>query len=50
MAYAISNDHATMSQAIDRGIPVAEVKRKCQLIKDIDQMGQGISAALGLEH
>ena len=50
VAFSISNDHETMSQAIDRGIPLAQVKRKCQLIKDIDQMDQGISAALGLEH
>jgi len=50
VAFTIANDHATMNQAIDRGIPVAEVKRKCQLIKDIDQLGQGISSALGLEH
>jgi len=50
VAFTIANDHATMNQAIDRGIPVAEVKRKCQLIKDIDQLGQGISNALGLEH
>ena len=50
VAFSISNDHETMSQAIDRGIPLAQVKRKCQLIKDIDKMDQGISAALGLEH
>ena len=40
----------TMSQAIDRGIPIAQVKRKCPLVKDIDAMEQGIAAALGLEH
>ncbi len=39
-----------MSQAIDRGIPIAEVKRKCPLIKDIDADGSGHRAALGLEH
>ena len=50
VAFTIVNDHETMNQAIDRGIPLAEVKRKCQLIKDIDQMDQGISGALGLEH
>ena len=50
VAFTISNDHATMGQAIERGIPLAEVKRKCQLVKDIDTMDQGISAALGLEH
>jgi pilus assembly protein CpaE len=50
VAFSIANDHETMSQAIERGIPLAEVKRKCQLIKDIDQMDQGITSALGLEH
>jgi pilus assembly protein CpaE len=50
VAFTISNDHATMGQAIERGILLAEVKRKCQLVKDIDQMDQGIAAALGLEH
>lgn len=50
VAFSITNDHATMSQAIERGIPLAEVKRKCQLIKDIDEMDQGITSALGLEH
>lgn len=50
VAFCISNDHATMSQAIDRGISLNEVKRKCQLVKDIDLMDQGISAAIGLEH
>ena len=50
VAFTITNDHATMSQAIERGIPLADVKRKCALIKDIDMMDQGISNALGLEH
>ena len=50
VAFTIANDHSTMSQAIDRGIPLAEVKRKCQLVKDIDQLDLGISSALGLEH
>ena len=50
VAYTIANDHATMSEAIDRGVPLAEVKRKCALVKDIDSLEQGVSAALGLEH
>lgn len=50
VSFTIANDHETMSQAIDRGIPLAEVKRKCQLVKDIDQVDQGVSTALGLEH
>jgi len=50
VSFSIANDHETMSQAIDRGIPLAEVKRKCQLVKDIDLVDQGIATALGLEH
>jgi pilus assembly protein CpaE len=50
VSFTIANDHATMGQAIERGIPLAEVKRKCQLIKDIDTMDQGIAQAIGLEH
>ncbi len=38
-----------MSQAIDRGVPIAEIKRKCPLVKDIDTMDRGVAAALGLE-
>lgn len=50
VAFTIANDHETMTQAIDRGIPIAEVRRKCALGKDIDAMDQGLAAALGLEH
>ena len=50
VSFTIANDHATMNQAIDLGIPLAEVKRKCQLVKDIDVMDQGVANALGLEH
>jgi pilus assembly protein CpaE len=50
VSFTIANDHETMTQAIDRGISIAEVKRKCALGKDIDAMEQGLTAALGLEH
>lgn len=49
IAFSISNDHEAMSQTIDRGVPLAEVKRKCSLGRDIDAMEQGVTAALGLE-
>ena len=49
VSFSIANDHATMSQAIDRGVPLAEVKRKCALVKDIETMDRGVAAALGLE-
>ncbi|WP_051503964.1 AAA family ATPase [Sphingomonas jaspsi] len=50
VAYTIVNDHQTMTQAIDRGVPISEIKRKCALGKDIDQLEKGLAAALGLEH
>jgi len=49
VSYSIANDHETMTQAIDRGIPIAEVKRKCGLGRDIDAMERGVAGALGLE-
>ena len=49
VAFTVANDHATMTQAIDRGVPLAEVKRKCPLVKDIAAMDRGVAAALGLE-
>ena len=49
VAYTIANDHATMSEAIDRGVPLADVRRKCALIKDIEGMVAGVAGALGLE-
>jgi pilus assembly protein CpaE len=49
VSFTVANDHATMSQAIDRGVPLSEVKRKCPLVKDIENIEQGVAAALGLE-
>ncbi|MCL6741408.1 pilus assembly protein CpaE [Sphingomonas sp. RB56-2] len=49
VSYCISNDHETMSQAIDRGIPIDQVKRKSPLCRDIDALERGLAGALGLE-
>ena len=49
ISFTIANDHATMSQAIDRGVPLSEIKRKCPLVKDIETMELGVAGALGLE-
>jgi len=49
VSFTIANDHETMTQAIDRGIPIDEVKRRCALSKDIDEMERGVAGALGLE-
>jgi len=50
VAFSIANDHETMSLAIDRGVPIAEVKRKSALGRDINTLEEGLTAALGLEH
>ena len=48
IAYTIVNDHSTMQAAIDRGVPIAEIKRKNALTKDLDTLDAGIAAALNL--
>ena len=50
IAFTVSNDHDTMNQAIDRGVPIGEVRRKSALCRDIETMEKGLAAALGLEH
>ncbi|HEU0311067.1 MAG TPA: pilus assembly protein CpaE [Sphingomicrobium sp.] len=50
ISFSVANDHVTMTQAIDRGVPLGEVKRKCPLVKDIEAMDRGVAAAIGLEH
>ena len=49
VAYTVANDHAIMRAAIDRGVPIDEVKRKSAIGKDLDMLDAGIAAALGLE-
>jgi len=49
IAYTISNDFGLMRAAIDRGVPIDEVKRKTALAKDLDTLDAGVAAALGLE-
>jgi pilus assembly protein CpaE len=49
VSFTIANDHATMRAAIDRGVPIDEIKRKSALGKDLDKLDVGIAAALGLE-
>ena len=47
--YTVANDFALMRTAIDRGIPIGEIKRKSPLGKDLDMLDAGIAAALRLE-
>jgi pilus assembly protein CpaE len=49
VSYCIANDHETMSQAIERGLPISEVKRKSPACRDIDAMERAVAGALGLE-
>jgi pilus assembly protein CpaE len=48
IAYTITNDPPLMRSAIDQGIPIAELKRKSSIGKDIDTLDAGIAAALNL--
>jgi pilus assembly protein CpaE len=48
VAYTIANDHAVIRAAIDRGVPIDEIKRKSAIGKDLDLLDAGIAAALGL--
>lgn len=47
--YTIANDFALMRSAIDRGVPISELKRKSAVGKDLDSLDAGIAAALKLE-
>ncbi|HEX6218458.1 MAG TPA: pilus assembly protein CpaE, partial [Sphingomicrobium sp.] len=49
ISYTITNDPALMRAAVDRGVPLSEVKRKSALGKDLDQLDAGLAAALRLE-
>jgi pilus assembly protein CpaE len=49
IAYTIANDFPLMRTAIDRGIPIDELKRKSAVGKDLDALDAGLAAALGLE-
>lgn len=49
IAFTVSNDHATMSAAIDRGVPIEEIKRRSPLSRDFGLIDAGVAAALGLK-
>jgi pilus assembly protein CpaE len=49
VSYTIANDHAVIRSAIDRGVPIDEIKRKSAMGKDLDTLDAGIAAALGLD-
>jgi pilus assembly protein CpaE len=49
VGYTIANDFPLMRGAIDRGVPLSEIKRKSALAKDLDLLDAGIAAVFGLE-
>ena len=48
ISFTVANDHALVRAAIDRGVPVEEIKRKTVLGKDLDALGEGIMTSLGV--
>lgn len=49
VSYTVANDFPLMRAAIDRGVPITEIKRKTPISKDLDNLDKGIAAALQLE-
>jgi pilus assembly protein CpaE len=49
IGYTIANDQPLMRAAIDRGVPISEIKRKSSVGSDIDTLDAGIAAVLGLK-
>jgi pilus assembly protein CpaE len=47
--YTVSNDFSLMRAAIDRGVPINDIKRKTALGKDLDVLDAGVAVALRLE-
>jgi pilus assembly protein CpaE len=47
--YTVSNDFSVMRAAIDRGVPINDIKRKTALGRDLDALDAGIAAVLRLE-
>lgn len=49
IAYTITNDPTVMHTAIERGVPISDIKRKSAVGKDIDVLDAGIAGAFGRE-
>jgi pilus assembly protein CpaE len=49
IAFTVANDFPLMRAAIDRGVPINDVKRKSPVARDLDILDAGIAAALKLE-
>lgn len=49
IAYTVIDDEPLMRAAIDRGVPLGDLKRKSPLGKDIDKLDAAIADAIGLD-
>ena len=49
VAYMIANEPAVMHPAIERGVPISDIKRKSAVGRDIDMLDAGIAGAFGRE-
>ena len=49
VAFTVVNDHETMIAAIERGVPVAEIRRKGPLARDLDALTNALVETLGVE-
>ena len=49
IAYTIANEPAVMQAAVERGVPISDIKRKSAVGKDIDVLDAGIAGAFGRE-
>jgi pilus assembly protein CpaE len=49
ISYTVANDHETMSTAIERGVPVAEIRRRGPLARDLEVIAAGVAETLAVE-
>ncbi|WP_395624007.1 CpaE family protein [Sphingomonas daechungensis] len=49
VSYTVTNDPGVMVPAIERGVPISDIKRKSAVGKDIDMLEAGLAAAFGRE-
>ena len=49
ISYTIANDPVVMREAVERGVPISDIKRKSAVGRDIDVLDAGIAGAFGRE-
>lgn len=49
IAYTVINEPAVMHPAVERGVPISDIKRKSAVGKDIDVLESGIAGVFGRE-